>query len=332
MRELWRFGKATFQKIQTDQITYLAAAISYYAIFSLFPLLLGLIALASLFLDAPSVRATVEERVISALPASADLVTRNIDQVVEARGTLGLISILGFFWSATGVFSAIRTALNRAWGVQHTRPFIQAKLLELAMVLSLGALLVVSVGLTWILQTIATLEVPILGLRPFSNNPLWNLTLTLVPLAFTILVFIPLYRYVPDTHVTWRQSLLGAAVAGPLFELSKLLFVWYAENKANYALVYGSVGTVIALLTWAYISAVILLLGAEVGAVYAGRPSSQTAAALQETAMEPHHVAQLPTAQRRRGHRLLVAVATMALASLLLRCLFPTRGEHPPRT
>lgn len=328
MRGLWQFGKATFRKAQADQITYLAAAVSYYAIFSLFPTALGLIALASLFLDQPNVKAVVEQQLIATLPVSASLVARNIDSVIEARATLGLVSIVGFFWSATGVFSAIRTALNRAWGVEHSKPFLKAKLLELVLVLSLGVLLILSVGLTWFFETAATLEVPLLGLQPFASNPLWDVVRTLTPLALTILVLTLLYRYVPDAPVTWPQALLGAVVTAPLFEVAKSLFVWYAENKANYALVYGSVGAVIALLTWAYISAIILLLGAEIGAVYARRSSPGTTDVAQRTEGAPHLPARSPHVRRSRAGWLLLAATILAVGSLLVRCLRPTPGKR----
>src|SRR3990170_4161628 len=349
MKRFWRFAKTTFLQFQADQCTHLAAAISYYAVFSLFPLLLGLIALASLFFEAPSVRAAIVEGVTSVLPASTDLVIRNIDQVVEERETLGLVSIVGFLWSAMAVFGAIRRAVNRAWDVERTRPFVRGKLLDLMLVISLGVLMALSIGLTWFFQTIATLQVPLLGLQPFGGNPLWNLVRALTPLAITVLVFMLLYKYVPNARVGWFPALLGAAVAAPLFELTKLLFVWYAENVANYSLVYGSVGAVIALLTGAYISAVILLLGAEIGAVYAKRSAAGTTGAAgdwklgvrgwetvpqspppsyRDQPAPPRRPAQPPHAGWPFSRLLLLAATIVILASLLLGHIRPPRGRE----
>jgi uncharacterized BrkB/YihY/UPF0761 family membrane protein len=101
----------------------LAAAIAYYAIFSLFPLLLGLIALASLFIQT----AAAEDRIVSAvaqiLPGSANLVRDNIALVLKSRGTIGLIAIVTLLWAGKAVFGEMTTALNLAWNVPETRSF-----------------------------------------------------------------------------------------------------------------------------------------------------------------------------------------------------------------
>src|SRR3990170_6374192 len=196
MKRFWRFAKTTFLQFQADQCTHLAAAISYYAIFSLFPLLLGLIAIGAIFLQSPSLQATIVERVASYLPGSGDLISHTVAEVIKERGTLGLISIAGFVWSATGVFAAIRLALNVAWGAPHARPFVRGKVFDLVLVGTVGVLVVLSLALTSFLRIAETVEVPLLGLRPFHANPLWDAVQAIAPLIFSTLGFALVYRFV----------------------------------------------------------------------------------------------------------------------------------------
>jgi membrane protein len=111
-----------------DDATYLAAAIAYYAIFSLFPLLLGFLAIIGLVLDSQSLQQSFLDFASQNLPGTAGLVRDNVRGVVGFWGALGVGSILGLIWSATAVFGAINRAVNRVWDVQEERPFYINKL------------------------------------------------------------------------------------------------------------------------------------------------------------------------------------------------------------
>lgn len=251
----------TVQEFLRDDAISTSAGIAYYALFSLFPLLLALIALLSLFLDPAQVREQLIRMASQALPGSAGLVSENVNAVIEARGTIGLAAAAGLLWSSLAIFGAIRQALNRAWGVQRKRSFIGQKLLELAMALSIGLFFLASVAATAFFQVVARLGI--------GETVLWGLGQALLPLALSFLVFAVLYKVVPHTDVAWSDVWPGALVAALLFEAAKNLFAWYLSTFANYTLVYGSLAAVIALLFWAYLSAIILLLGAELSSEYA---------------------------------------------------------------
>lgn len=245
----------------------MAAVIAYYTLFSLFPLLLGLIAILGLFLEGPEVQRRLLEMASQVFPASRDLVAENIEAVVASRGVIGLFSIGGLLWSATSVFAAIRKSLNRAWNTEGKRPLVQQKLLELAMVASVGLLFLVSVMATaffsFVRQFMPT------DLSAMERNLAWGAVTGLLPGLVSFVTYSLLYRFVPDTEVSWADVWPGALLAAALFEAAKDLFAWYLADFANYPLVYGSLGAVIAFLFWAYLSALILLLGAELSAEYA---------------------------------------------------------------
>lgn len=250
-----------------DDCTHMAAGIAYYAFFSIFPLLLGLIAILGIVLEPAEVQGRLLEMVLQAFPASAGLVAQNIEGVVASRGALGLLSVLGLLWSSMLVFAAIRRSLNRAWDLERQRSFLKQKLLELGMVGAVGLLLLVWLAATAYFRF--TGQFLPTELRLLESSPVWKAAMSLMPAVFSFGVFTLIYRFVPNTRITWGDVWPGALLAAALFEAGKNLFAWYLASFANYSLVYGSLGAIIAFLFWAYLSALILLLGAEFTAEYA---------------------------------------------------------------
>lgn len=120
----WELVRRTLREFLKDACMHMAAGIAYYAFFSLFPLLLGLIAILGIILEPTEVQERLLEMVLQVFPVSAGLVAHNVEGVVASRGALGLLSILGLIWSAMLVFAAIRRSLNRAWDLEKERPFL----------------------------------------------------------------------------------------------------------------------------------------------------------------------------------------------------------------
>ena len=267
---------AAVKRFNEDNCVHLAASVAYYAIFSIFPLILGLVTLASFLLQSAEARDAVIAGITGLLPGSAELVRRNIELVLRERGTIGVFAMIFLLWSAKEVFGAITTSLNLAWNVKETRPFLRLTALQLALVFAVGFFLALSFAVTAVLQLLFLWEIPILGRGPLTRD-LWNLLGGLVPLVLTIIAFYFVYRFVPNIKVKAEDAWPGAIAAGLLFEIAKNAFLFYTSGFANYRLVYGSVGAVIALLFWAWVSGVILLFGAEISAQCAiGRNKRQT--------------------------------------------------------
>ncbi len=250
-----------------DNCQHLAAGIAYYGIFSLFPLLLGLIAIASLLLQSADARDAVIRAASKGLPGSTALVQQNIDQVLAARGTISILAAVMLLWSAKGIFSAITTSLNLAWEVSEKRPFWKLTGIQMALVVGSGFFLALSLAITTTVALISNLSVPGLGSR-LGDEPFWTLATEPFSLALSIATFLLLYRFLPCCEVRLGDVWRGAVVAGVLFEIAKSAYVFYATNVANYQLVYGSLTAAIVLLLWAWISSVILLFGAEISAAY----------------------------------------------------------------
>lgn len=243
-----------------------AAAIAYYTLFSIFPLTLLLISLGSFLLDTAQAQPAALAVVRVYVPTGVEFVQRNIERVLEMRGTIGIIGVLAFIWSASGVFGGLSRAINSAWDVDRPRPAWAERGLAAGMVLLIALLFFLSLLSTAAFELVARLSTIILG------EPVWTgLSTRILPYIFTLLLFSFLYRVLPHTRVTWPEVLPGALLASLAWEVAKYGFTFYLTRFASYNLVYGPVAAVIALLLWSYISGVIILLGAEFTVQYARR-------------------------------------------------------------
>lgn len=256
----------TAQRFDADECPTRAAAIAYYGLFSLFPLAIGLTALTSWVLEALAFEADFLALLVSYLPGAEELLRQNVAKAIELRGPASVGAVAGLIWSARAVFATMLEALNRAWDVAEPRPFLLRTLVQVLLVLAVALFFFLSVLTTTLLRLLLGIEVPYLGWRPF-DNPLWQTLATLLPPGMSLLSFLVLYRFVPHAAVRWSDVWPGALLAAALFELAKNGFVWYTQNLARFELIYGSLSAVVALLLWAYVSSLILLLGGELSAV-----------------------------------------------------------------
>ncbi len=255
-------------------------SIAFYALFSLFPLVLVLISILSAVVPVDKAQQAITEFLQRTLPTAASLTQQELEQVLAQRNAASVIALLSLLWSASGVFTAIYGAVNRAWGDSKSSLFLKGKLFGLAVVLAASLILLGTSLLSTAFSLLRQWNGTILGWQPFSDPStaaLWTkLSAGLSP-AISMLAFITLYRLIPLNRVVWRDVWLGGLLAGLIWDLARRLYAWYLANVATYSLVYGSVGAIIGFLLWAYLGAMILLIGAEFTAQHtawrrAGRP------------------------------------------------------------
>ena len=248
-----------------DRCSLLAAALSYYALLSLFPLALIVLAVVSQFSAADVAIREVTRIIASILPSGALMVRNALEEVTRLRGALTLFSAVGFVWSASGVFDAMQLGINRAFRVSSPRPMWRQRLISVGLVICASLLFGLSFALTTVMRLLIHYRVLERG------DSIFQALSVVGALILGTAVFALLYRYVPyDSSIRWRAIWPGAVIAAVMWEIAKLLFVWYITNYALLNMVYGSVGAVIAVMLWGYVSAVIMLLGAEIAAVGSG--------------------------------------------------------------
>ena len=263
-------GWRVFKELGDDDATHLSAGVAYYSVFSVFPLLLGLLAISGTVFTSITLQEQFLDYVTESMPGSEEFVSKNIEELVRFRGALGIGAILGLLWSGSSAFGAMSRAINRAWDVEKDRPFYVAKTLHIIIALSVGILFLLSSFASVAIELLSNYsrDLGLPGHEFFLDFGLGNLMLKAVPWAITLAVFLLLYRFVPNCKTYWRYVWTGAVVATILFEASKGIFMWYLVNVANYELIYGSVASMMVLMTWAYVSAFILILGAEISSEY----------------------------------------------------------------
>ena len=187
---------------------------------------------------------------------------------MAARTITGIASIFGLLWASTSAFGAIRKGINAAWGVKRTRPFLRERLIDFSLTVSAGLFIF---ALLFITPTIGFFNEITSYLAPEAEftNTLWTLVAQFTMPVITFLVFLSLYRLLPNAHVGFKDVWLGALLASVAFESAKWGFVQYVRTYPVYNVIYGSIGAVMALLTWVYVSAIILLFGALLTSRYA---------------------------------------------------------------
>ena len=245
-----------------------AAGMAYYALLSLFPLLLVLVAVSSFFLRQEQARQEVVLFITQAIPISEGLITRNIEQILELRGTVGLIGLVGALWSATAIFSILARNVNLAWSKTESRGFLEKRLVALVFVGTLAVLLVLSLLSSTALDLLARFQIPLDGGGvALYDTVFWRLLSALVPGFLMFLLFLALYRWVPNTEVHWRAAFWGALLAAVGWQVAAEGFTWYVgSGLVDFELAYGSLATVVVLLLWVYLSGLITLLGAHLTA------------------------------------------------------------------
>ncbi len=261
--------RQTVAEFGQDNGPTLAAAIAYYTLLSIFPLILGLLALFGAFISDPATQSQLIADVAGLFPGAASLIEQTVAEVVRGRQAAGIVATLGLVWSASGVFGGINQALNQIWKVHEQRNAVANALLAVGLVFGVGVIFVASLLVSTAIQVATSFDLPVLGISLGSVPGLLALIGVIVPVFFAFGVFAFIYRFVPNLKLTWRDVWPGALFASAIFEVGKQAFSWYLGNFAHYNAVYGSIGAVIALVTWAYYAALVILLGAELNHVLA---------------------------------------------------------------
>jgi len=240
-----------------------AAAIAYFATFSLFPLILLSIAIASFSLGSLMDQHIIVQRLEFIAPALGQLSGKNIDDIIQARGPVTIVALVGLIWSASTIFYTLTVTLNDIWGNKRSRPAWKRRGLAILFVLTF-------VGPALFLASFAGSMFADLGIwLPNQIIPLEGVISFIVSILLDVALFMVLYIMLPHGTSTWHEVLPGAIGAGLLWELAKKTFLFFVSTYISISnLVYGSVAAVIAFLVWAYLSGLIFLFGAYLSVSY----------------------------------------------------------------
>lgn len=251
----WLFARA-FSKFNDDRCPLLASALVNAAIFSIFPLILGVLSLSLFILGSSE---TIIERILpilkQILPIGIEDIVRNITAIKQTSIVLAIVGLLGFLYGSASIFGAIESSLNLIWRAKKDRPFLKKSLISMVWAFVAWILLIASTGIT-----IWTSAIGVKGLGRL---------LPLINIFISIIIFGLVYWFFPNRRIQFKAAYFGAIFTGFFWELAKFLFSLYVTKVANYTKVFGSLSAIILVLIWLYYSASIFLFGAELSYVFA---------------------------------------------------------------
>jgi membrane protein len=282
-KSIWQFLKTTVNEWVEAEPFQLAAALSYYTLFSLAPLLLIAIGVAGFVFGREAAQNQIVETLQGMIGQDSAKTVQEMIQASNEKPKAGMLStIIGFvalLFGAGGVVGQLQTSLNRIWEVkpkpgQGIWGFLRQRFFSFAMVLAIGFLLLVSLVVTAVLSSFTGMLSSFLGDATFVAHTID----IVVSFGFVTLLFALIYKYVPDVEIQWRDVWVGAALTSILFTLGKYLIGLYI-GTSGVSSTFGAAGSLITILVWVYYSSLIFFLGAEFTRVYATEYGSGVAPA-----------------------------------------------------
>ena len=261
-------GHSLHQFHENDLFTS-AAAMSYFGLMALFPALLLMFGISNKLAAGSQLLA----HAVDVYPGSSKF----LRETIEAFSDLGVGAIVTciilVFWAGSWVFAVIERALNRIWGAV-SRTFLHGRALTLGMVALVGLLLSLSVLVTSLMVALREVagrfsprQIERYTLLASAGSAFWQVLFAAGSYLITVALFVLVYRFMPKAEVTLRDTLPGAFLGGLLWEIAKYIFA-VSLHYFHYDQIYGSVGAVVAVLTWSYVSSLILLFGAQLTATF----------------------------------------------------------------
>lgn len=242
---------------------------SYFGLMALFPALLLMLAISNRITAANELLS----HAVEVYPGSGKFLRETINSMSGVGTGVIITCAIVTIWAGSWVFAVIERALNRIWGAT-SRTFWHGRALTIGMIGIVGVLLAFSVlvtslvvGLRDMAGRLSPRQVAHYPLLLSAGSAFWQGIFAIASFLITVILFVVVYRFMPKAEVTLRDTLPGAIIGGLLWEIAKYVFAW-ALSYFHYDQIYGSVGAVVAVLTWSYVSSLILLFGAQLTAVF----------------------------------------------------------------
>jgi len=259
-------GNELIKRFQENNVTLLAASQAYYYLLAIFPLLIVCFAIIPYF-NINTDQAI--EFINNVLPGEmASIFEENIVSLVETpRGGLLTVGIIGALWSASGGVNAFITASNEAYGVEETRNILVVRLISLGLTIGIILALIVAIFLPVFVNLFINIIGSAIGISSEMTLIIQVIRWTLSIIVLTAFLML-LYHFAPNKKFPFKHVLLGALIAGISWQLITVGFSIYIANYANYSAMYGSLGGIIILMIWFYLTGIILMVGALINVIY----------------------------------------------------------------
>jgi membrane protein len=261
----WR---ALVRLVNTNDLTH-AAAIAYYALLSLFPFLLLVISMFGSITADEGDRLAVLGFVFRYFPTQFDFVNTQLDAFRQTRVQVGVAGALALIWASLGVFGAVTSAVNDAWGVEKQRSFLKHRMVSFLMLVAGGGVMIVGLLLVGAVEVAQASWFGVMLTRFRWLQALQTLTFTYSATIVLILAVGLVYYFIPNAKTRFRDVWVGAVLTGLLWRVAFGGFSWYIGRSGSLTFIHGSIAAVVVFLLWIYVSSVILMYGVEFTAAYA---------------------------------------------------------------
>lgn len=261
-------GRGVQGVYNSDDLTF-ASSIAYYALLSLFPFLLLIFSVLGSVTANPADRSAILEFILRYFPRQFEFVTTQMDSLQSARVQLGVAGSLLTIWASMGVFGAITSSVNHAWGVEKQPSYLKHKLISFTMLVAASVLLLAGLLLVSAVNVFEARWFAVVAVRAPQLAVLHHFAIRWATTAVFIAVVGLIFYFVPNAKVRFRDVWVGAVVTGLAWRGALVAFSWYVKDLTRFSNVHGSIAAVVVFLLWIYISAVLLLYGVEVTAANA---------------------------------------------------------------
>ena len=261
----WR---GLLELVNSNDLTH-AASIAYYALLSLFPFLLLCISLLGSVTADDNDRIAVLSFVFRYFPTQLDFVTNQLDALRQNHIPMGVAGAMALVWASLGVFGAITSAVNEAWGVEKQRSFLKHRMVSFLMLVAAGGFMIVALLFVTAVQIAQASWFGVMMSRFHWLAALQTLTFRWLATILLIVGVGLVYYFIPNAKTRFRDVWVGAALTGILWHGAFEGFSWYIKHNTRLTMINGSIAAVIVFLLWIYVSSVILMYGVEFTAAYA---------------------------------------------------------------
>ncbi len=261
----WR---ALVEMLNSNDLTH-AAAIAYYALLSFFPFLMLVISLVGSITAEDADRIAVEAFVFRYFPTQLDFVNEQLVKFTETRVRVGVAGLLALVWASLGVFGAVTSAVNEAWGVEKQRSFWKHRLVSFLMLVAAGAVMVLALLAVSAVQVAQAEFFGVLLTRFPWMEALQTWTFRYFATVLLIIGVGLVFYFIPNAKTRFRDVWVGAIFTGVLWRLAFGGFAWYIARNRGLTDLHGSIAAVVVFLLWVYVSSIILMYGVEFTASYA---------------------------------------------------------------
>jgi membrane protein len=261
----WR---ALVELVNSNDVTH-AASIAYYALLSFFPFLLLIFSLLGSITDDENDRIAVLTFVFRYFPTQLDFVNNQLIAFRDTRFQLGLAGALALVWASLGVFGAITSGVNEAWGVERQRSFWKHRMVSFLMLVAAGGVMIIGLLLVGAVEFAQGSAFGVMLARFGWLGVLQTLTADYLATVLLIVGVGLVYYFIPNAKIRFRDVWVGAALTGALWRLAFDGFSWYIGANTSMAMIHGSIAAVVVFLFWVYVSSIILMYGVEFTAAYA---------------------------------------------------------------